>query len=97
MGMPCFAEQFGHRLVGRQHELLDHLVALGVFHDMRPGHAALGVEIDLHLRHRQHQRTVADAAAAEQHRQLVHAGQQRVDRRRQSPLALRERVRVRAL
>ena len=73
------AEQFGHRLVGRQHELFDHLVALGVFDHVGPGHAAVGVQIDLDLRHRQHQRAMPDAAAAEEHRQLVHAAQQAVD------------------
>ena len=35
------AEQLGHRFVGGEHELLDHLVALGVLHDVRPGDAAL--------------------------------------------------------
>ena len=50
-------------LVGRQHEFLDDLVALGILHQMRADHLAPLVEIDLHLRQRQLDRAPLPAAA----------------------------------
>ena len=55
-------QQLGHRLVGRQHELLDDLVALGVLCEMGAGDAAVLVEIDLHLRHRELERAALRTA-----------------------------------
>ena len=76
---PVGREQLGHRLVGRQHELLDDLMALGVLGHVGAGHAAVVVEIDLHLGHGQFERAALEPALAEDHRQLVHPPQQGVD------------------
>ena len=51
---------------------------------MSAGDAAVGVEIDLHFGHRELERAALEAAGAEDHRQLVHSREQRVDFGRQS-------------
>ena len=73
---PVVAKRFGHRLVGRQHELLDDLVALGVLDHMGARHAALLVEFHLDLGHVQFERAVGQPPLAENHGQGVHAAQQ---------------------
>ena len=65
----------GDRLVGGEHELFDDLVALGVLCEVGAGDAAIGVEVDLHLRHRELERAALEPPAAQHHRQLVHAAQ----------------------
>src|SRR5690606_2691462 len=67
--------------VGRQHELLDHLVALGVDLDVGPRHAALVVEVNLHLGHRELERPGVKPALTKDHRQFEHLGQQSVELR----------------
>ncbi len=59
-------------LVGREHELLDHLVALVVRGQMCPDDLALLPQVDLDLGHVQLEGTAGEPAAAEDHRQLVH-------------------------
>ena len=76
---PAVAERFGHGLVGGQHELLDDLVALGVFDHVGPDHAALLVQFHLDLGHGQFEGAVGQAALAEGHGQRVHAAQQAAD------------------
>ena len=76
---PAVAERFGHGLVGGQHELLDDLVALGVFDHVGPRHAALLVQFHLDLGHGQFERTVGQPPLAEGHGQGVHAAQQAAD------------------
>ncbi len=71
-------QQLGHGLVGRQHELFDDLMALGVHHQVRAVHLAVDVEIDLHLAHRKLERPAPQPPLAQDHGQLVHPGQQRV-------------------
>ena len=57
---PGVGELLGHRLVGREHELFDDLMALGVLREVRAGDAAVLVEIDLHLRHRELERAALE-------------------------------------
>ena len=54
---------FGHRFVGGEHELFDDLVAFGVLCEVSAGDAAVGVEVDLHFRHRELERAALEAAA----------------------------------
>ena len=75
---PGVGELLGDRFVGGQHELFDDLMALGVLGEMGAGDAAVGVEVDLHLRHRELERAAIEPPLAEQHRQLVHPAEQRV-------------------
>ena len=58
-------ELLGHRFVRREHELFDDLMALGVLGEVSAGDAAIGVEVDLHLGHRQFERAALEAAGAE--------------------------------
>ena len=67
----------GHGLVGGEHELFDDLVALRVFHHVRPAHPTIAVEIDLHLGHREFERSAGHPPAAEHPRQIPHAAEQR--------------------
>ena len=76
-------ELFGHRFVGGEHELFDDLMAFGVLCEVSAGDAAVGVEVDLHFGHRELERAALEAAGAEDHGQLVHAREQRVDVGRQ--------------
>ena len=76
---PAIANRLGHRLVGRQHELLDDLMAFGVLDDVGPGHAALLVEIDFHFGHGQFERAVGQPAFAHGHGQRVHPAEQVAD------------------
>ena len=71
----------GHRLVGRQHELLDDLMADVVLAEVRAGDAALLVVLQFRLRHVQFQRPALAAPLAQDHRQVAHAQQQVVDLR----------------
>ena len=71
------SQHSGHGLVGGEHELLDDLVALRVFHHMRAAHAAVAIEIDLHLGHREFKRSAGHSPAAEHPRQIPHAAEQR--------------------
>ena len=82
----------GHRLVGGEHELFDDLMALGVLREVGAGDAAVGVEVDLHLGHRQLERAALEAARAQHHRQLVHPAEQRVDFRRRASSSTRLRI-----
>ena len=70
-------QQLGHRFVGRQHELFDDLMALGVFDQVGAADLPIAIQIDLHLAHRQLQRPAREPPLAQDHRQLVHPGQQR--------------------
>ncbi len=56
---------FGHRLVRREHELFDDLMALGVLGEVSTGDAAVGVEVDFHLRHGELECAAFEAAHAE--------------------------------
>ncbi len=76
---PGLGQLLGHRLVGREHELLDDLMALGVLFQVGAGHAAIGVEVDLHLRHRELECPALESPRAEDHRQFVHPREQRID------------------
>src|SRR5262245_598606 len=76
-------EHSGHRLVRRQHELLDHLMAFGVLDQVRADDFAALVEVNLHFRKRQFDGAAFQSPAAEDHRQLVHIGQERPYCRRQ--------------
>ncbi len=70
-------QQFGHGLVGRDHELFDNLVADRVLHQMGAAHLAGLVQVDLHFAHRQLQRP-RQPPPAQQHRQRVHPADQRM-------------------
>ncbi len=82
-GQLLVAQRLGHGLVGRQHELLDHLVALRVGH--RPGadHLAGSVQVHLDLGHVEFQRALFQPPLPQHHRQRVHGAQQGVDLRPQ--------------
>ena len=47
--------------------------------EVSAGDAAVGVEVDLHFGHRELERTALEAPRAEDHRQLVHPREQRID------------------
>ncbi len=59
--------------VGRQHELLNDLVAFVVLPLMGTGHAPLFVEVEPDLRHVELQRPLLKATITQHHRQFVHA------------------------
>ena len=73
----CRSQHPGHGLVGGEHELFDDLVALRVFHHMCAAHAAVAIEIDLHLGHREFERPAGHPPAAKHPRQIPHAAEQR--------------------
>ena len=72
-------------LVGREHELLDHLVALVVDGQVGAGDLALLAQVDLDLGQVQLQRPAGEPAAAEDHGQLEHPAQHRRDLRGRRP------------
>ena len=72
-------EVLGDRLVGRQHELLDDLMADVVLAEVGAGDAALLVVLQLRLRHVQFQRAALQPPLAQDHRQVAHPQQQGVD------------------
>jgi len=76
-------QDFGDGLIRREHELLDDLMALRVLDDMGARHAAILVEIDLDLLHRQFERPAAEPSGPQDHRQLVHPAEQVVHLARQ--------------
>ncbi len=75
------AEVLGDGLVGREHELLDDLVALVVGCQVGADDLALVPQIDLDLGHDQFQRPAAEPSLAEDHRQFEHPLEQVADLR----------------
>ena len=71
--------RLGDGLVGRQHEFLDDLMALGVLRHVGAGDAARGVEVHLDLGHVQLQGAALQPPLAQDHGQRVHVAQQRVN------------------
>ena len=82
MGSPqeadfVFGEHGGDRLVGRQHEFFDDLVALVVLGQMSACDPPVAGELDLHFGQGKFQRAAVLPAVPQDHRQLEHLPQHR--------------------
>ena len=75
-------ELLGHGHVGRQHELLDHLVTLVVNRLADPLDSTLPIQLDPNLRQVQLQGTQLEATPAEHSAELVQFDQQSANRQR---------------